>query len=139
MGNYVVQYLLEIVDRETFSEALWTAVRGNVIKLSCNKFASNVIEKCLQHVTGSIQREMLMEIYGAGPEAISDMFQNSFGNYIMQSSIGLANPMSLLLIDEKLRRLLPNIPYGGKIAQRLDRRLVGEPAASRKMKMPARR
>ena len=130
-ANYVIQHLLEIGDREAISDTLWMAVQGSVIKLSCNKFASNVVEKCLLHVTARVQREILTEMYGAGPKVLYDMLQDSFGNYIIQSSIALATFADVGFIDEKLRPVLAHTPYGFKIEARLDRRLKGQPVTAR--------
>ena len=130
-ANYVIQHLMEIGDRETTATALWKSIAGNVVKMSCNKFASNVIEKCLFHVTAKVQHEILSEMYGAGPKVLYDMLQDSFGNYIIQSSIALATFADVSLIDEKLRPVLAHTPYGHKIEARLDRRLKGKPVTAR--------
>ena len=45
-GNYVVQYVLQDRDAE-MTRRVVRAIRGDVADLACEKFSSNVIEKCL--------------------------------------------------------------------------------------------
>lgn len=135
-ANYVVQHLMEVGEREATAFAMWKAVEGRVVELACNKFASNVIEKCLFHVTARVQHDMLVEMYSAGPQILFNMLQDSFGNYIIQSSIALATFRDVAFIDEKLRPVLVHTPYGHKIEARLDRRLKGKPVTARSPLLP---
>jgi hypothetical protein len=130
-ANYVVQHLMEIGDRTPTATSMWSAFRGRVVELACNKFASNVIEKCLFHCTAEVQHEMLVEMYSVGPQMLYNMLQDSFGNYIIQSSIALATFRDIAFIDQQLRPVLAHTPYGYKIEARLDRRLKGKPVNSR--------
>lgn len=130
-ANYVVQHLMEVGERVETAGAMWKAFRGRVVELACNKFASNVIEKCLFHCTAEVQHEMLTEMYSVGPQMLFNMLQDSFGNYIIQSSIALATFRDIGMIDECLRPVLAHTPYGHKIEARLDRRLKGKPVTAR--------
>lgn len=130
-ANYVVQHLMEVGERVETSTSMWKCFRGRVVELACNKFASNVIEKCLFHCTADIQHEMLVEMYSVGPQMLYNMLQDSFGNYIIQSSIALATFRDINFIDERLRPVLAHTPYGHKIEGRLDRRLKGKPVTAR--------
>jgi len=130
-ANYVVQHLMEVGDRAGTSEFMWKAFQGHVVELACNKFASNVIEKCLFHCTAEIQHDILTEMYSVGHQGLYNMLQDSFGNYIIQSSIALATFRDVSLIDERLRPVLAHTPYGYKIEARLDRRLKGKPVTAR--------
>ena len=125
-ANYVVQHLLEIGDRERNSEVVSQAVAGRVVELSCNKFASNVMEKCLFHVTAEVQHQILHEMYTSGSETLINMLGDSFGNYIIQSSIALATFRDVWFINDHLRPVLRHTPYGHKIESRLDRRMKGK-------------
>jgi hypothetical protein len=130
-ANYVVQHLMEVGEREETSASMWNAFRGRIVELACNKFASNVIEKCLFHCTAEVQHEVVVEMYSSGQQVLFNMLQDSFGNYIIQSSIALATFRDINFIDEKLRPVLHTTPYGHKIEGRLDRRLKGKPVTSR--------
>uniref|UniRef100_A0A7S1L9G5 PUM-HD domain-containing protein n=1 Tax=Neobodo designis TaxID=312471 RepID=A0A7S1L9G5_NEODS len=130
-ANYVVQHLMEVGERSETAGAMWKAFRGRVVELACNKFASNVVEKCLFHCTAEVQHEMLVEMYSGGPQVLHNMLQDSFGNYIVQSSIALATFRDIALIDDALRPVLAHTPYGHKIEARLDRRLKGKAVTAR--------
>jgi hypothetical protein len=130
-ANYVVQHLLEVGDREANSAAFTQAFTGHVVTLSCNKFSSNVMEKALFHLLPESQHAFLMEMYSSGEETLFRMLQDSFGNYIIQSSIALASFKDVFFISEKLRPVLQRTPYGHKIEGRLDRRLKGKPVGTR--------
>ena len=130
-ANYVVQHMLEVGDREASSRAIKAAFHGHVVRLSCNKFASNVMEKCLFHLTEDAQHELIMEMYEITEDEIHAMLQDSFGNYMIQSSIALATQRDVLYISEKLKNVLQRTPYGHKIESRLERRLKGRPVGTR--------
>ena len=130
-ANYVVQHMLEVGDREASSRAVKTAFRGHVVRLSCNKFASNVMEKCLFHLTEDAQHALIAEMYEITEEELHCMLQDSFGNYMIQSSIALASQRDVLYINDKLKTVLKSTPYAHKIKSRLERRLKGQPVGTR--------
>jgi len=99
--------------------------------LACNKFSSNVIEKCLFHLSHDAQHEMIQQLYSVTEEEVFQMLQDSFGNYIIQSSIALASIKDIWMINEKLKPVLQRTPYGHKIESRLERRLKGKPVSTR--------
>jgi len=130
-ANYVVQHMLEVGDRDASSRAIKAAFKGNVVRLSCNKFASNVMEKCLFHLTEDAQHDLIMEMFELTEDQLHGMLQDSFGNYMIQSSIALAPLKDVVYISEKLRNVLQRTPYGHKIETRLERRLKGRPVGTR--------
>ena len=130
-ANYVVQHMLEIGEKDLVSSAVVRAFRGQVVRLSCNKFASNVMEKCLFHVTPDAQHELIQEMYDADGEVLYNMLQDSFGNYMIQSSIALATYKDVFYIQERLQNVLQRTPYGHKIELRIERRLKGRPVGTR--------
>lgn len=130
-ANYIVQHLLEIGGQDFHPDSIVRAVDGSLCSLSCNKYASNVIEKCLFHLPSDAQHAMITEMYNVDEEVLFQMLQDSFGNYIIQSSIALANFRDIWMISEKLRNVLQRTPYGHKIEARLERRLKGKSVLSR--------
>lgn len=113
-ANYVVQHMLEVGSRAANSQAILNAFSGHVLELSCNKFSSNVVEKSLVHVEPEVQHALLMEMYSVDDEILLAMLQDSFGNYLIQSSIALADYKDVFFINEKLRSVLDRTPYGYK-------------------------
>jgi hypothetical protein len=130
-ANYIVQHLLEVGNHEENSFRILSEMHGRIAELSCNKFASNVVEKCLFHFTADAQHQLITQMYQVDEELLLQMLQDSFGNYIIQSSIALASFRDIWMISEKLRNVLQRTPYGHKIEARLERRLKGKPVNSR--------
>lgn len=136
-ANYVVQHMLEIGDKELCSSAVLRAFRGNIVKLACNKFASNVLEKSLFHINPDAQHDLLHEMYDADEEVLHSMMQDSFGNYLIQSSIALATFKDVVYINDRLKSVLQRTPYGHKIELRIERRLKGRPVGTRSSQIGA--
>jgi len=47
-GNYVIQHILEHGKHQEDKNRVIKSIKGKVLELSNHKFASNVVEKCLQ-------------------------------------------------------------------------------------------
>lgn len=136
-ANYVVQHMLEIGDKVLCSSAILRAFRGNIVRLACNKFSSNVMEKSLFHITPDAQHDLLHEMYDVDEEVLHSMLQDSFGNYLIQSSIALAGFKDVIYINDRLKSVLQRTPYGHKIELRIERRLKGRPVGTRSAQIGA--
>ena len=90
-----------------------------------------MVEKALFHVNPEVQHAILAELFSVPECTLHHLLQDSFGNYIIQSSIALATFRDVFFINEKLRKVLTTTPYGHKIEARLDRRLKGKPVGTR--------
>lgn len=122
-ANYVLQHMFSVgCSDPDVCRGVWSQIQGNVIALSCNKFASNVVEKCLSNLPTEYQHEILKEMYDVPEERLLTMLQDSFGNYIVQSSIALAPQKDIPFMRTKLMAVLDRTPYGHKIESRLERR-----------------
>lgn len=121
-ANYVLQHMFTVGDIGEVARGVWPQIKGNVVDLSCNKFASNVVEKCLSKFPAELQHELLHEMYDVPEERLLSMLQDSFGNYIVQTSIALAPPKEIPFMRTKLMAVLDRTPYGHKIESRLERR-----------------
>eukprot|EP00349_Pseudokeronopsis_sp_Brazil_P005063 CAMPEP_0202965220 /NCGR_PEP_ID=MMETSP1396-20130829/9268_1 /ASSEMBLY_ACC=CAM_ASM_000872 /TAXON_ID= /ORGANISM="Pseudokeronopsis sp., Strain Brazil" /LENGTH=72 /DNA_ID=CAMNT_0049687867 /DNA_START=2035 /DNA_END=2253 /DNA_ORIENTATION=- len=70
-------------------------IKGNVIALSNHKFASNVVEKCLQYASDKDKKEIIDEIMENSDEAegegqfqlmngpLYQMMKDRYGNYVI--------------------------------------------------------
>ena len=94
-GNYVIQHLLQygrVVDKETI---MHTVLDSGLVKLSRQKYASNVVEKLLKYGTptirGMIIKDMLKE-GGAedGTAAVLLMVRDAYANYVVQTALDVA-------------------------------------------------
>lgn len=117
-GNYVVQYVLSRGDDESIKTIL-DHIKSNVISLSLHKFGSNVIEKSLRinKLTDSLVKVLLLN-----KDRFSEMLNDAFGNYVLQTSLDVANPDDLSKLSLALQPLLPNIkntPHGRRIMTKI--------------------
>jgi pumilio RNA-binding family len=58
-GNYVIQHVL-VNGRPEHKLTIVQKLKGSYLKLSKNKFGSNVVEKCVQY-SGDAERDMIIE------------------------------------------------------------------------------
>jgi pumilio RNA-binding family len=85
-GNYIMQHLLE-KGPEPEKEVLYEAIRKNFIKLSQNKFASNVTEKSVTFGSMEFRRQVLIVLMGKMQDetcALFTLMNHPFGNYVVQ-------------------------------------------------------
>lgn len=119
-GNYVVQCVLENADKGAATKYVLECLNGKLLKMSCDKFASNVMEKVIRCVQGTSVRRIVLDELIFNPAALQQMVQDPFGNFVIQSIIetcGFANEFKK--ISDRLRHVLPNSAYGHKIEARL--------------------
>ncbi|KAK0523831.1 hypothetical protein OC834_001809 [Tilletia horrida] len=120
-GNYVVQYVLDLNDPR-FSEAIVRQFIGNVCLLSVQKFSSNVIEKCIRVSEPNTRRQLVDELLSR--QRLEKLLRDSFGNYVVQTSLDYAEPGQRTQLVECIRPILPmirNTPYGKRIQSKLQR------------------
>ncbi|KAL7702729.1 PUF1 [Lotmaria passim] len=150
-GNYVVQFILdkqqdingarrEVDDEEGASSApnytnqIIRQMLHHVAELSCNKFSSNVIEKCLKTSSPDVRQLLVDEL--TEPHVLPKLLTDSFANYVIQTAISTASDDGQFtqLRDAilPLQSLLKNSPYGVKIESKLSRRY--REAARRQLK-----
>ena len=97
-GNYVIQHVLQYgreVDRDSLLNII---VENDLLKLSRQKFASNVVEKLLKYGNSNqrnaIVREMLKVVSeggtsqeGVGSSVLLLMVRDAYANYVVQTAI----------------------------------------------------
>jgi hypothetical protein len=114
-GNYVVQYIIDL-NEETFTEPLVQQFKNRIATLSKHKFSSNVVEKCLRCASEQSRDMIVSELLHQGE--IDRLLRDSFGNYVIQTALDYATPMSKHRLVEAIRPSLPAIratPYGRRI------------------------
>jgi hypothetical protein len=118
-GNYVVQYIIDL-NESTFTEPLVKQFSGRIGLLSKHKFSSNVVEKCLR-CAGDESRDLIVSEL-LSPGEIDRLLRDSFGNYVIQTALDYATPMSKHRLIEAIRPILPSIratPYGRRIQAKI--------------------
>ncbi|KAA8895705.1 armadillo-type protein [Sphaerosporella brunnea] len=118
-GNYVVQYILDLGE-PTLSEPVILKFRGMICDLAKQKFSSNVIEKCIRVAEADTKKLLIEEMISSG--RIEDMLRDCYANYVIQTSIDYADPVTRQKLAEAIMPLLPsirNFPYGRRIQSKL--------------------
>lgn len=86
-GNYVIQNIIQNGSPKDI-ETLLTSFKGHFYDFSIHKFASNVIEKCIQKATSEQRNSIFEEIIGSDgnfkEERIFELIGDQFGNYVIQ-------------------------------------------------------
>jgi hypothetical protein len=134
-GNYVVQYILDLqqnlllhnpqqAEQVNYTNRIIRQLLHNIAPLSCNKFSSNVIEKCFKTASPDVRQLLIDEV--TDPHALPRLVTDSFGNYVVQTAIVTASDDAqfIQLRDAilPLQHLLKNSPYGVKIESKLMKR-----------------
>mmetsp|Transcript_56127 Transcript_56127/g.64405 ORF Transcript_56127/g.64405 Transcript_56127/m.64405 type:complete len:529 (+) Transcript_56127:77-1663(+) len=118
-GNYVVQCILQNFDANLTVSVVCDAFMGHWVPLSCNKFASNVMEKVVRMMTGSARAALVRELVFE-PSNLLCLMQDGFGNFVLQAIIDSSvDATEFRNISETVRPQLHTSPYGHKIDSKL--------------------
>lgn len=129
-GNYVVQAVLQYFPCDVACEVLEKAFAGHWVALSCNKFASNVMEKFIQASPPMTRKTILDELVFTA-EALGTLMQDGFGNFVLQQIIDTCTTgTEYRKMAEKVRPLLAVSPFGHKIEAKLKSKRFGPPYES---------
>ena len=135
-GNYVVQYVLsmeenrlrikndpqsvnKIPDTSKSIYFIINSLASNITKLSTHKFGSNVIEKSLRIPTLA---PILIKDLLNSPENLKLLLHDAYGNYVLQTSLDVADDSSFKELSELLKPYLNdvrNTPHGRRILSKL--------------------
>jgi ribosomal protein S7 len=99
-GNYVIQFVMQH-GCEHDQQILMKNVMTNLVEYSQHKFASNVVEKCLQFATRKDRDDMIWKIINAtldttNPEnkglcVFETMVRDPYANYVVQKVIEVSD------------------------------------------------
>lgn len=129
-GNYVVQSIIQHYPRDTVCDVIEKSFAGHWVQLSCNKFASNVMEKVVQ-ACNPITRKVVLEELVHHVEHLQALMQDGFGNFVLQQIIDTCTtgPEYRTLV-EKIKPHLATSPFGHKIEAKLKSKRFGPPYVS---------
>uniref|UniRef100_A0A0E0EPZ7 PUM-HD domain-containing protein n=1 Tax=Oryza meridionalis TaxID=40149 RepID=A0A0E0EPZ7_9ORYZ len=109
-GNYVVQYVVEH-GGESVRAMIVMRLKGLMVMLSCQKYGSNVMEKCL--TIGSIHDRLIIaaDIIGASEDQILMVMVNEHGNYVIQKMLETATAewvvdLTVIIVNRNFFRLI---------------------------------
>ncbi|XP_028772080.1 pumilio homolog 5 [Neltuma alba] len=126
-GNYVTQHVLKRGKNERGQ--IVSKLAGKIVQLSQHKYASNVVEKCLEHGDATEREALISEIIGQPGEDhnLLTMMKDQFANYVIQKLLDISNDrhreMLLNHIGDHLDAL-KKYTYGKHIVARYEQ-LVG--------------
>lgn len=127
-GNYVIQHILDKEDGKGSESGEYTnqiirQMLHHISELSCNKFGSNVVEKCLKNTACDVRQLIMDEL--TDPQVLPKLLTDSFANYVIQTALSTANDQQHNQLREAIaphQELLKNSPYGVKIEAKLTKR-----------------
>ncbi|CAN6552101.1 unnamed protein product [Malus baccata var. baccata] len=128
-GNYVTQHVLER-GKPNERRKIINKLSGHFVPLSQHKFASNVVEKCLEY-GGAAELELLIrEIVGhnEGNDNLLVMMKDQYANYVVQKTLEICNDSQRVLLINRIRahtNALKKYTYGKHIVARFEQ-LFGE-------------
>ncbi|PWA99615.1 Armadillo-like helical [Artemisia annua] len=114
-GNYVVQHIVGMQIPEVTGEIV-RKLSGNLVHLATNKFASNVVEKCLKDGPDDECLPIIRELINS-PNFLS-VVQNAFGNYVVQSALQAAKGSLKEAMISKIQKEYPFLhshPHGKRV------------------------
>lgn len=101
LSQYVVQWVIEKGEAPDRSLVV-NNVYGQVLALAQQKFASNVVEKCVLHGSDHERTQLIEEVLGVaqdGSSVIKAMLVHPYANYVMQSELIVTVGLQISLAD----------------------------------------
>ncbi|XP_076953893.1 putative pumilio homolog 8, chloroplastic [Bidens hawaiensis] len=114
-GNYVVQHILGMQIPEITAHIM-RKLAGNFVNLAMNKYASNVVEKCLKDAPDDQSTPIISEIINS-PNFLG-LIQHPFGNYVAQSVLQIAKGTLKEMMINKVQKeyaYLHSHPHGKRV------------------------
>ncbi|GJQ09504.1 hypothetical protein GpartN1_g1295.t1 [Galdieria partita] len=124
-GNYVIQHIVEKGDEDN-KAVIMKVVLNELVAFAQHKFASNVVERCLQYGS-TIQRVDFIEVLLVKDSVedcpLSTLVRDQFGNYVVQRILDVANEDHLKRVVSILKEQIPYLKkysYGKHIIAKLE-------------------
>jgi pumilio RNA-binding family len=121
-GNYVVQHVLKYGLKEDKHEII-SQLRGKIVQFSQHKFASNVIEQCVEYGTLEHCQWLIDEII-AEPRALEVMMKHQYANYVVQKTLEVCSSSQRDVLVEHIRPHISSLKkytYGKHIIARMEK------------------
>ncbi|CAK7337522.1 unnamed protein product [Dovyalis caffra] len=129
-GNYVTQHVLERGKSYERCQII-SKLSGHIVPLSQHKFASNVVEKCLEY-GGATEREIIIqEILGQneGNDNLLTMMKDQYANYVVQKILDTSTDIQRAMLLNRIRthvHALKKYTYGKHIVARFEQQFGEE-------------
>ncbi|KAK0595920.1 hypothetical protein LWI29_011077 [Acer saccharum] len=128
-GNYVTQHVLERGQPHERSQII-SKLTGKIVQMSQHKYASNVVEKCLEYCNTAERELLIEEIIGQTEENdnLLSMMKDQFANYVVQKILERCSDKQREVLINRIRvhcNALKKYSYGKHIVARFEQ-LYGE-------------
>ncbi|CAK7323765.1 unnamed protein product [Dovyalis caffra] len=123
-GNYVTQHVLERGKPHERSQII-SKLTGKIVQMSQHKYASNVVEKCMEHADAAERELMTGEIIGQSEENdnLLIMMKDQFANYVVQKILETSNEKQKEILLTRINahlNALKKYTYGKHIVARFE-------------------
>ena len=105
-----MQHVLEHGTQDERAQVV-RALAGQMVTLSRHKFASNVVEKCIQFCTREDRTNIIAEVLSTGPDGadlLLSLMTDQFSNYVLQRLLDCCDD------DQKVRRWRGGMARGAR-------------------------
>ena len=99
-GNISLKRIIKL-NNENYNNKIFTYIKDNLMKLSCQKFSSNVIEACIDNTT-SLKGKIINKLI-ENENNINDLIMDQYGNYIIQKALQNAEKNEFDIIINKIK------------------------------------
>lgn len=100
-GNYAVQHALEEWGKEACFSVM-EALKSHLVKLSCQKFSSNVIEHLMRAAPEEVQQAIMEEL--TSPEQAQALQSSVYGHFIVKQLMQNARPEQRQVLEHMFLR-----------------------------------
>ena len=117
-GNYTIQTVFKLYN-EKINEKIFKYIDDNLLRLSKEKFSSNVIDKCIvkDYDKSNIFIKSIIQ-----KDVIKDIIVDQYGNYIVQKALSVSDDDTIKKIMEQVRPMIGELQkttIGKKIYDKL--------------------
>ncbi|KAI9883846.1 MAG: hypothetical protein M1823_004375 [Watsoniomyces obsoletus] len=107
-GNYACQHILEI-EQPNFAGQLIDRIIGHAAVLSCQKYSSNVVEKCLRKASPQQRHVLVNELLAM--TVFARIVRDMYGNYVIQAIMDVADVDKKKYIVRRIRPMLMSMRH----------------------------
>ncbi|RMZ88638.1 hypothetical protein DV736_g4136, partial [Chaetothyriales sp. CBS 134916] len=130
-GNYVVQHIIEKGDPRGRRRVV-SIVLQQVLNFSKHKFASNVVEKCIDNADADQRTETFRRLVGPneqGQTPVLGLLRDQYGNYVIQKVYSWLQGPDLDALVNEMKLCLPQLKRTsyGKQVMAIEKLLYGMP------------
>ena len=118
-GNFSIQKIITKLNENIYNSRIFNYIQDKIIKLSVQKFSSNVIETFLINIP-NYKDKIIGKLIESN--AIINLLSDKYGNYIVQKSLSYANIDDFNIMMKYIKsniKSLKQSPHGKKIYDKL--------------------